>query len=102
MEAIKVALRMRPISRLEKKDEQKQIWHISREHRQIQHTQPHTSAPPFSFDYIMDGSVSNKQLYINCCQKLINQTLHGFDATIFVYGQTGSGKTHTMIGPQNN
>lgn len=32
-------------------------------------------------------------------QRLVEDVLEGYNATIFAYGQTGSGKTYTMLGP---
>lgn len=29
---------------------------------------------------------------------MVNETLNGYNGTIFAYGQTGSGKTFTMFG----
>ena len=37
-------------------------------------------------------------MYIDTASDIIEQTVSGFNTTIFAYGQTSSGKTHTMYG----
>ncbi|ORX60403.1 kinesin-domain-containing protein [Hesseltinella vesiculosa] len=41
---------------------------------------------------------SNEQVYQDMVLPLIQQTMDGYNATVFTYGQTASGKTHTMMG----
>ena len=40
-------------------------------------------------------------MYIDTASDIIEQTVSGFNTTIFAYGQTSSGKTHTMYGTAN-
>ncbi|KAF1758379.1 hypothetical protein GCK72_014837 [Caenorhabditis remanei] len=35
-------------------------------------------------------------------KKIVEDSVDGFNGTVFAYGQTGSGKTHTMLGPCNS
>ena len=39
-------------------------------------------------------------MYSDTAADIIEQTVAGFNTTIFAYGQTSSGKTHTMYGTQ--
>ncbi len=34
--------------------------------------------------------------------ELLENSLNGFNNTLFAYGQTGSGKTHTVTGPPDD
>ena len=40
-------------------------------------------------------------MYSDTAADIIEQTVAGFNTTIFAYGQTSSGKTHTMYGTQD-
>ena len=40
-------------------------------------------------------------MYIDTAADIIEQTVSGFNTTIFAYGQTSSGKTYTMYGTPN-
>lgn len=52
----------------------------------------------FSFDHVYDQSSSQKEVYENTAQGVVDSALQGFNATIIAYGQTGTGKTYTMEG----
>lgn len=55
----------------------------------------------FGLDYVFKDSNSNREVYQQCCAKVVEQFLMGNHSTIFMYGQTTSGKTYTMLGNQN-
>ncbi|XP_033168622.1 kinesin-like protein KIF21A [Drosophila mauritiana] len=50
----------------------------------------------FTFDYVFDTNSNQCDIYSDCVEKLVDSTLHGYNATVLAYGQTGSGKTYTM------
>ncbi|XP_044588252.1 kinesin-like protein KIF21A isoform X6 [Cotesia glomerata] len=50
----------------------------------------------FTYDYVFDTGVEQKNIYDNCVAKLVEGALDGYNATVLAYGQTGSGKTYTM------
>lgn len=52
----------------------------------------------FTCDYVFRDSHTNREVYANCCAKVVEDFLQGNHATIFMYGQTTSGKTYTMLG----
>jgi kinesin family protein 6/9 len=52
----------------------------------------------FKFNGIFDSSVSQDQVFEQIGQKIIKNSLLGYNNTVFCYGQTGSGKTFTMCG----
>jgi kinesin family protein 4/21/27 len=55
----------------------------------------------FTYDHVYhpgtecDGP-TEKKLFEQCVEPLVNGLLSGYNATVLAYGQTGSGKTHTM------
>ena len=53
----------------------------------------------FVFDHVFGQSATQEQVFNKCAVSICNDTLEGFNGTIFAYGQTGAGKTHTMSGP---
>eukprot|EP00736_Rhodelphis_marinus_P006684 Rmarinus@m.1448 len=53
----------------------------------------------FSFDRILGGRASQRDVYSVIARPIVHDVLNGFNGTIIAYGQTGSGKTHTMFGP---
>jgi hypothetical protein len=52
----------------------------------------------FACDYVFRDCHTNKEVYSNCCARVVDEFLLGSHATIFMYGQTTSGKTYTMLG----
>ncbi|CAG5083800.1 Similar to Kif21a: Kinesin-like protein KIF21A (Mus musculus) [Cotesia congregata] len=50
----------------------------------------------FTYDYVFDTGIEQKNIYDNCVAKLVEGALDGYNATVLAYGQTGSGKTYTM------
>ena len=52
----------------------------------------------YKFDYILDKSSLQNEVYQYSTSFLVNNIFDGFNSTIFAYGSTGSGKTYTMFG----
>ncbi|EDW12322.2 kinesin-like protein KIF21A isoform X1 [Drosophila mojavensis] len=50
----------------------------------------------FTFDYVYNVDSNQSDIYDECVKRLVEGTLHGYNATVLAYGQTGSGKTYTM------
>ena len=50
----------------------------------------------YDFDAVFMGT--NSECYVSVAKNIVQQTIKGFNGTIFAYGQTGSGKTHSMMG----
>lgn len=55
----------------------------------------------FGLDYVFKDSHSNRQVYDQCCSKVVGEFVSGSNSTIFMYGQTTTGKTYTMLGNQH-
>jgi hypothetical protein len=53
----------------------------------------------FEFDYAFGEDISQLDVYQLSGQRLVDDILEGYNATILAYGQTGSGKTFCMFGP---
>ena len=55
----------------------------------------------FKFTGIFESTTTQEQIFSKLGNKVINNSLDGYNSTIFCYGQTGSGKTYTMCGNDN-
>jgi hypothetical protein len=47
---------------------------------------------------VYDSHASQREIYQETVEPMVQQTLRGFNTTVFAYGQTGTGKTFTMEG----
>ncbi|RPA87584.1 kinesin-domain-containing protein [Ascobolus immersus RN42] len=56
----------------------------------------------FGFDKIFDEDATQEEVYQATSQKLLDNVLDGFNATVFAYGATGCGKTHTISGTKQH
>ncbi|MES1902917.1 MAG: tubulin-dependent ATPase kip3, partial [Paramarteilia canceri] len=54
------------------------------------------------FDGIISEDFSQKQVFEESTEELINPFIKGENVCIFAYGHTGSGKTHTLVGDINS
>jgi kinesin family member 11 len=52
----------------------------------------------FTFDRVFGMYSTQEELFQTMVLPIVDETLTGFNCTIFAYGQTGTGKTHTMEG----
>ena len=52
----------------------------------------------FKFNEIFNQDTTQEEIFTNIGQKVIKNSLQGYNNTVFCYGQTGSGKTFTMCG----
>lgn len=52
----------------------------------------------FAFDAVYNNTYTQRDIFLQEVQPLVEATLQGYNATVFAYGQSGSGKTHTMTG----
>ena len=55
----------------------------------------------FKFTGIFEPKTTQEQIFSKLGNKVIINSLEGYNSTIFCYGQTGSGKTYTMCGKDN-
>eukprot|EP00906_Rhabdomonas_costata_P010915 RCo015358 len=97
-ENIKVAVRVRPMLDHERERGEKECVEVDVASSQVI-VKGEAGAPyTFTFDYVFNKSFSQKDIFIQVTQPMIEATMEGFNSTIFAYGQSGSGKTHTMAG----
>ncbi|KAG2192306.1 hypothetical protein INT47_006422 [Mucor saturninus] len=90
-ENVQVTVRCRP----PKKDELNNCWDLN-EPNKITSIDPKLKKQhQFNFDNVFYGS-DNASLYSKSVEKLINQAMEGYNATVFAYGQTASGKTFAI------
>ncbi|EUD64888.1 hypothetical protein C922_04732 [Plasmodium inui San Antonio 1] len=105
---IKVVVRKRPISELEKKRKDNDIITV-KDNSTIYIDEPrykvdltkYVERHEFIVDKVFDETVDNFTVYINTIKPLIVDIFESnCVCSCFAYGQTGSGKTYTMLGSQ--
>ncbi|XP_024940818.1 kinesin-like protein KIF19 isoform X2 [Cephus cinctus] len=52
----------------------------------------------YLYDIVFGEDSTQEAVYEGTTKPLIQDVLHGYNATVFAYGATGAGKTHTMVG----
>lgn len=105
-ESVQVAIRCRPLSKDETKNNNSTIVHIDPSVCQVRVQDPKAAnsggaaeGPKiFTFDLVFPQGTEQKHLYDNTCRVIVDSVLQGYNGTVFAYGQTGTGKTHTMEG----
>nr|1RY6_A Chain A, INTERNAL KINESIN [Plasmodium falciparum] len=105
---IKVVVRKRPLSELEKKKKDSDIitvknnctLYIDEPRYKVDMTK-YIERHEFIVDKVFDDTVDNFTVYENTIKPLIIDLYeNGCVCSCFAYGQTGSGKTYTMLGSQ--
>lgn len=90
MEALKVFVRIHPYTKEESCiDAENSIVTIQGTKR--------GKSNSFKFDNVLPESASQVEVF-NGVSDFVDESLQGFNATIFAFGMTGSGKTHTISG----
>ncbi|CAM9258449.1 unnamed protein product, partial [Phaeothamnion confervicola] len=94
---VQVALRCRPLNGREK---ERGFLHcvtcdgasnrVRVHHKKMDKTYP--------YDRVFGPYVSQEEVFASTVAPIVEETLNGFNCTVFAYGQTGTGKTHTMEG----
>jgi len=103
-EAVKVAVRCRPISGDEKRDGRQCIVHVDSTRGEIRIRNPKSdSSEPmktFTYDYAFGMDSQQEEVYSETGYPIVESVIEGYNGTIFAYGQTGTGKTFTMEGSE--
>uniref|UniRef100_A0A8D2M8H6 plus-end-directed kinesin ATPase n=1 Tax=Zonotrichia albicollis TaxID=44394 RepID=A0A8D2M8H6_ZONAL len=107
--ACPVAVRVRPFNSREMSRESKCIIQMSGSTTTILNPkQPKETPKSFSFDYSYWSHTtpadinyaSQKQVYRDIGEEMLQHAFEGYNVCIFAYGQTGAGKSYTMMGKQ--
>ncbi|XP_008627753.1 PREDICTED: kinesin-like protein KIF1A isoform X16 [Corvus brachyrhynchos] len=107
--SVKVAVRVRPFNSREMSRESKCIIQMSGSTTTILNPkQPKETPKSFSFDYSYWSHTtpadinyaSQKQVYRDIGEEMLQHAFEGYNVCIFAYGQTGAGKSYTMMGKQ--
>ena len=100
-EAVKVAVRLRPMSEKEIQSGFKKIVEIDRSTASVHITNPQNQVINFTFDYGFPEDITQEEVYEETAAPIVSGVLEGFNGTIFAYGQTGTGKTYSMDGKRD-
>ncbi|GKT31548.1 Kinesin heavy chain [Aduncisulcus paluster] len=103
--SVKVVARIRPFSDREWREAQENHKDPSESYvsilddETIESGMEGTHTSRFTFDRVFGPASTQHDVYNYVALPVINDTLRGYNGTIFAYGQTGTGKTYTMEGP---
>jgi hypothetical protein len=98
--SLTVAVRCRPISEKEiSRGATNIIGHMEGKTVQLIDPEKTNDAPKtYTYDFCYNPTITQQIVYKDLGAPIVEQSLDGFNGTIFAYGQTGSGKTFSMMG----
>lgn len=122
IESVKVAVRVRPFNQREMDRQAKLVIKMDGQMTMIYNPDaPNDEPKKFSFDYsywshdgfntLPDGTAepkpgsvyaSQRIVFDNLGQGVLNNAFEGYNCSLFAYGQTGSGKSYSMVGYGKN
>jgi kinesin family protein 3/17 len=98
-ETVRVAIRVRPMNNLERKNNSVNCVEVDKDNNQINLIKPETNQTnTFQYDYVYPPNISQRIVYDETAFPIVEAVIQGYNGTIFAYGQTGCGKTFTMMG----
>lgn len=119
---MQVVLRVRPLSRREMEQNQRNIIRVAdtgtiifdpeddedefffhgakQTHRDI--TKRVSKNLTMTFDRVFDNQATNVDVFEFSMRPLVQSVMQGYNCSAFVYGATGAGKTYTMLGTDTN
>ncbi|XP_034243949.1 kinesin-like protein unc-104 isoform X8 [Thrips palmi] len=108
MSSVKVAVRVRPFNNREIARESKCIIEMTGNTTSIANPKTNDANKNFNFDYSYwshtdetDPSfATQKMVYNDIGEEMLEHAFEGYNVCIFAYGQTGAGKSFTMMGKQ--
>ncbi|XP_041824334.1 kinesin-like protein KIF9 isoform X2 [Melanotaenia boesemani] len=65
--------------------------------KRLESRRSHVSSQSFQLERILHN-VSQEEVYIQVCERVVLGALDGYNGTVMCFGQTGAGKTYTMTG----
>lgn len=102
-ETVKVAIRVRPMNGLEKKNNSVNCVEVDKSNNQVNLIkQENNQINTFQYDYVYPPNVSQRLVYDEIAFPIVEAVIEGYNGTVFAYGQTGCGKTFTMMGDFGN
>eukprot|EP01031_Cornospumella_fuschlensis_P038122 gene38122-46319_t len=98
---VQVAVRCRPLNAEEKKSGAATVIATDSENKAVKVAYGPAGKKimkNFTFDKVFGMYSRQEEVFEAVVRPIVDETLAGFNCTIFAYGQTGTGKTHTMEG----
>ncbi|KAK4537090.1 hypothetical protein CDCA_CDCA11G3115 [Cyanidium caldarium] len=108
-DAIKVAVRLRPLLEREKEVRGSQeAWRAVPHAAQVVRVNntaaasSNSASSAFHFDVVFGKDAINQSVFDSIGRPIAQAAVAGFNGTVLAYGQTSSGKTHTMWGAEED
>lgn len=98
---VQVVCRLRPLSEgeIQKSGSESPVELVDEQTLCINHKE---ALNVFTFDRVFGPDATQDQIYDLAATETVEETLKGYNGTIFAYGQTGAGKSYTMFGGPNS
>ena len=98
-ENIKVAVRIRPMQTLERKEGDIPCVKASEDGKEVQVKVGPLDASAYRCNQCFGNETSQSEFFNECgITELLDSTMKGYRSCAFAFGQTGAGKTFTMVG----
>ena len=101
-ECVKVAIRVRPMNKLEKSQNSTQCVDVDTANNTVSINSEKNETKTFQFDYVYPMETTQREIYDQVAFPIVDSIFQGYNGTVFAYGQTGCGKTFTMMGIVDN
>mmetsp|Transcript_14465 Transcript_14465/g.35260 ORF Transcript_14465/g.35260 Transcript_14465/m.35260 type:complete len:729 (+) Transcript_14465:170-2356(+) len=105
---VNVAIRVRPLNKLERRTNQVDAWSYDKNNEIVQSYKPweekgqkktgKKEAVHFRFDKIFIPEETNEDVQNHIGRNVVDFVMKGYHGCLFAYGQTSAGKTHTIHG----
>lgn len=88
VEAVKVAIRCRPIGSKEISEGHTKIVDVNQETGEVFVKKPGDAGRPkqYTFDYAYGENSTQQQVYEQCASQIVMSVMEGYNGTIFAYG----------------
>lgn len=95
---VRVAVRLRPMLEAEIKvvGDAPPTIEIEPEVKRVLVKRDHWDSDSYQFDMAFPGTTSQRRVFEEFCQPVVESCMKGYNGTVMAYGQTGTGKTHTL------
>ena len=106
-EAVKVAIRIRPLANHNDPQVAGRAWKSSRKNNSITEIstekksmryQSVATGTEYEYDKVFGEDTTTQEIYEELASDIVGSVKDGVNGTLFTYGQTSSGKTYTMRG----
>lgn len=98
---VQVVVRTRPLNDRERSENARNVFSFPSKREIAVALKGKNVTKTYTFDTVYPPDSTQAEVYESTVRPIVEESLKGFNCTIFAYGQTGTGKTFTMEGLRN-